>query len=66
MKNLYADKLGKNGKLTSEEWDCYFKLQLCLFCGLLEHKITDCPSAKNFSKGKASSTVPAHAKLAKE
>ncbi len=65
-KNPHANKLGKNGKLTSEEWDHRFKLQLCLFCGLAGHNVTDCPSAKNSTKGKASSTVPADAKSAKE
>src|SRR6266540_1508520 len=65
-KNPHANKLGKNGKLTSEEWDRHFKLQLCLFCSLAGHKVTDCPSTKNSTKGKASSTVPANAKLAKE
>src|SRR6266545_4183261 len=65
-KNPHADKLGKNSKLTSEERDRRFKLQLCLFCGLAEHKVTDCPSTKNSTKGKASSTVPADAKSAKE
>ena len=66
VKNPHADKLGKNGKLTSEEWDRHFKLQLCLFCGLVGYKVTDCPSTKNSAKGKASSTVPTDAKLAKE
>ena len=65
-KNPHADKLGKNGKLTSEEWDRRFNLQLCLFCSLAGHKVTDCPSTKNSAKGKASSTVPADAKSAKE
>ncbi len=66
VKNPHADKLGKNGKLTSKEQDHRFKLQLCLFCGLAGHKVTDCPSTKNSAKGKASSTMPADAKLAKE
>src|SRR6266511_6470979 len=47
VKNPHADKLGKNGKLTPEEQDCHFKLQLCLFCSLSGYKVTDCPSAKN-------------------
>jgi len=51
-KNPNADKLGKNGKLTPEERDCCFKLQLCLFCGNAGHKVTDCPSAKNSAKGR--------------
>jgi len=63
-KNLNTDKLGKNSKLTPEEWDCCFKLQLCLFCGNTGHKVTDCPSTKNSAKGKASTTEPA--KQAKE
>src|SRR6266545_2885050 len=64
-KNPHTDKLGKNGKLTSEEQDRHFKLQLCLFCSLEGHKVTDYPSAKNSAKGKASSTMPADAKAAK-
>jgi len=63
-KNPNADKLGKNGKLTPEEQDRRFKLQLCLFCGNAGHKVTDCPSAKNSAKGKAATTEPA--KQAKE
>ena len=64
-KNLAnANKLGKNSKLTPEERDRCFKLQLCLFCGNAGHKVTDCPSAKNSAKGKASTTEPA--KQAKE
>ena len=63
-RNSNADKLGKNGKLTPEERDRHFKLQLCLFCGNVGHKVTECPSAKNSAKGKASSTEPA--KQAKE
>jgi len=63
-RNPNADKLGKNGKLTPEERDRRFKLQLCLFCGNAGHKVTECPSAKNSAKGKASSTKPA--KQAKE
>jgi len=63
-KNPNANKLGKNGKLTPEERDRRFKLQLCLFCGNAGHKVTECPSAKNSAKGKASSTEPA--KQAKE
>ncbi len=66
VKNPHADKLGKNSKLTSEERDRRFKLQLCLFCGLVGHKVTDCPSTKNSIEGKASSTIPADAKSAKE
>jgi len=64
LKNLNADKLGKNGKLTPEERDRCYKLQLCLFCGNSGHKVTDCPSAKNSAKGKALTTEPA--KQAKE
>jgi len=63
-KNLNTDKLGKNGKLTPEERDRCYKLQLCLFCSNSGHKVTDCPSAKNSAKGKALTTEPA--KQAKE
>jgi len=63
-KNPNADKLSKNGKLTPEERDRRYKLQLCLLCSNPEHKVTDCPSPKNSAKGKASTTEPA--KQAKE
>ncbi len=29
---LYADKLGKDGRLTQEEKDCHQKNNLCMFC----------------------------------
>jgi len=64
LKNLNADKLSKNSKLTPEERDHCYKLQLCLFCGNSGHKVTDSPSAKNSAKGKALTTKPA--KQAKE
>jgi len=63
-KNPNADKLGKNNKLTPEERDHHFKLQLCLFCSNAGHKVTECPSTKNSAKGKALTTEPA--KQAKE
>ena len=58
LKNPNTNKLGKNGKLTPEERDRRYKLQLCLFCSNSGHKVTDCPSAKNSAKGKASTTEP--------
>src|SRR5438445_56522 len=67
-KNPNANKLGKDGKLTPEERDRRFKLLLCLFCGLVGHKVPDCPHAKKSAKGKASTTEPAstNIKQAKE
>ena len=40
------DKLGKDGKLTSEEQDRRFKEGLCLYCGQVGHKSPDCEKAK--------------------
>ena len=40
------DKLGKDGKLTSEERDRRFKEGLCLYCGQAGHKSPDCEKAK--------------------
>src|SRR5438270_8150747 len=60
-KNSNADKLGKNGKLTAEECDRHFKLQLCLRCGLPGHQVPECKLTKDSVKGKASTTEPAAA-----
>ena len=36
------DKLGKDGKLTSEERKCRFEQNLCMFCGGSGHKAKEC------------------------
>jgi hypothetical protein len=43
--NPLADKLGKNGKLTGEEWERRMKEGLCLYCGKSGHVTHDCPKA---------------------
>jgi hypothetical protein len=40
-----ADKLGKDGKLTSEERQRRFDNNLCLYCGGTGHKTSDCKKA---------------------
>jgi len=40
-----SDKLGKDGKLTSEERKCRFDMNLCMFCGATGHKAKDCPKS---------------------
>ncbi|THU78113.1 hypothetical protein K435DRAFT_700781, partial [Dendrothele bispora CBS 962.96] len=65
-KKPYADKLGKDGKLTQAERERRKKFNLCAFCGG-NHKIDDCNKRKkaqeargraaNTSKDDASSSV---------
>jgi len=43
--NPLANKLGKNGKLTRNEWECHIKEGLCLYCGKSGHVVQDCPKA---------------------
>ena len=40
-----SDKLGKDGKLTSEERKCRFEQNLCMFCGGSGHKAKECPKS---------------------
>jgi len=40
-----SDKLGKDGKLTSEERKRRFDMNLCMFCGATGHKAKDCPKS---------------------
>jgi hypothetical protein len=50
----YANKLGKDGKLTAEERSRRILNKLCLFCGLASHNAANCPkSSSNASKTKA-------------
>ena len=49
-----ADKLGKDGKLTSEERQRRFDNNLCLYCGGTGHKTSDCKKASaSATKAKA-------------
>ena len=52
--NPLADKLGKDGKLTSEERQRRFTNNLCMFCGGAGHIAADCNKAKA-AKAKARS-----------
>ena len=52
--NPIADKLGKDGKLTSEERQRQFTNKLCMFCGGAGHIAADCNKAKT-AKAKARS-----------
>ncbi len=47
----YADKLGKDGRLTQEEKDCHRKNNLCMFCGS-KHKTKDCNKRKATASAK--------------
>ena len=50
----YVNKLGKDGKLTSEERERRKANNLCLFCGQSGHSVNNCPkSSSNASKTKA-------------
>ena len=40
--NALTDKLGKDGKLTSNEQECQLKEKLCLYCGKPGHKASEC------------------------
>jgi hypothetical protein len=49
-----SDKLGKDGKLTSGERQRRFDNNLCLYCGGIGHKTSDCKKASSSaSKAKA-------------
>jgi hypothetical protein len=37
-----SDKLGKDGKLKGDEWECCIKEELCLYCGKPGHVAADC------------------------
>lgn len=55
----YADKLGKDGKLTSEERTRRIKNSLCLFCGGAGHKASDCrKSGSSAAKARAVTSTP--------
>ena len=47
-----GNKLGRNGKLTSEECEHRMKQNLCLYCGTSGHMATDCQKSAK-AKGHA-------------
>ncbi|CDO76450.1 hypothetical protein BN946_scf185018.g3 [Trametes cinnabarina] len=56
----YADKLGKDGKLTPEERQQRFANNLCLFCGGAGHTAGACPKkTSSASKARAAQATPA-------
>jgi hypothetical protein len=52
-----STKLGKDGKLTPEERQRRFNLNLCMFCGLFGHRASDCPKAAAAKKARAAKTA---------
>jgi len=38
-----SSKLASNGKLTSDKHKKYLKNNLCLYCGVGDHKLDSCP-----------------------
>ena len=57
-----STKLGKNGKLTTKEWECHIKKGLCLYCGEKGHIAQDCPKSKA-AKACAATFVSTESKL---
>ena len=57
----YADKLGKDGKLTSEERQRRFANHLCLFCGGAGHNVDACPKKSAAAKARAAKAAGAPA-----
>ncbi|CDO69551.1 hypothetical protein BN946_scf185038.g2 [Trametes cinnabarina] len=56
----YADKLGKDGKLTPKERQRRFANNLCLFCGGAGHTAGACPKkTSSASKARAAQATPA-------
>ena len=62
-KSDISSKLGKDGKLTTEEQKHHFDNKLCMFCGNTGHMVKDCPkSFSRTSKGHATMTETPEAK----
>lgn len=59
----YADKLGKDGKLTQKERQHRFTNNLCLFCGSAGHTADICPKKSAAAKGRAAQVAEAPAVL---
>ena len=54
----YADKLGKNGKITDAERARRLKEGLCMYCGGKGHQAADCKKRTTPSQGRASAATP--------
>jgi len=60
------DKLGKDGKLTSEECKRRFNMNLCMFCGATGHKAKDClKSGSRAAKARAATATTTNMSEAK-
>ena len=58
-KPAYADKLGKDRKLTSEEHTQWIKNSHCLFCGGARHKALECrKSGSSAAKARTVTSTP--------
>ena len=53
------DKLGKDGKLTSEECKHRFEQNLSMFCGGSSHKAKECPKSGSWAAKARSATTTA-------
>jgi hypothetical protein len=60
-----SDKLGKDGKLKGNEWECCIKEGLCLYCGKPRHVATDCNKAA-VAKARASKVEPTESVVSKK
>jgi hypothetical protein len=61
-KSFLDGKLGKNGKLTSQERQRRVDNNLCLFCGGSGHKVNECPRKNSSSEASGSAPAPGKAK----
>ncbi|KIO01399.1 hypothetical protein M404DRAFT_83172, partial [Pisolithus tinctorius Marx 270] len=52
-------KLGKDGKLTTEEHKCHIDGNLCMFCGGSSHFADKCPKKARKAKARAAATTEA-------
>jgi hypothetical protein len=60
-----SDKLGKDGKLKSNEWECCIKEGLCLYCRKPGHVATDCSKAA-VAKARTSKVEPTESAVSKK
>ena len=56
FKKDITDKLGKDGKLWTDEQKCRMEKNLCLYCGAGGHSAKDCHKAAS-AKGRATQPV---------
>ena len=46
-------KLASNGKLTSNKYKKYLENNLCLYCGVRDHKLDSCPKKQTMVSSKS-------------